>query len=351
MTSAPCPPSDVPVPSLVGWGVSPDADLVYRRLVAFGRAPAAVLTRELGFSLRRLKQALDELALLGAARRTYGQGVVVWAPRAAEGVIASLRDHSRRRHAVDAGSYPRERPAPVVEAVEQATSLGDGIRHLQTRAVTRVRLAELVSVARHEHLAMNPEPVFDAESARPAVTMDRQLLERDVAMRVLGVQSAHPDPMSSHGRRSDEPMPTYRQAPAVPMKLLVVDRQVALFPVAPHDLGQGYLEIRQAPIVAALVAAFERHWTQSRPVQEYTMPQIALDPREQALIRLLAQGHTDASAARELHISTRSVSATVRTLMDRLSVDNRFQLGLALGTLHLAAPSRRGEGEGEAMGR
>ncbi|GAA4723977.1 helix-turn-helix domain-containing protein [Phytohabitans rumicis] len=66
------------------------------------------------------------------------------------------------------------------------------------------------------------------------------------------------------------------------------------------------------------------------------MPQDMLDPREQALVKLLAQGHTDATAARELRISTRSVSSIVRTLMDRLGVDNRFQLGLALGALHAA---------------
>jgi LuxR family transcriptional regulator, transcriptional regulator of spore coat protein len=63
---------------------------------------------------------------------------------------------------------------------------------------------------------------------------------------------------------------------------------------------------------------------------------ITLSPREQALIALLAAGHTDATAARNLRISERSVSTIVRSLMDRLGVDNRFQLGLALGALNAA---------------
>jgi DNA-binding NarL/FixJ family response regulator len=68
------------------------------------------------------------------------------------------------------------------------------------------------------------------------------------------------------------------------------------------------------------------------------MPRIDLAARERALVDLLAQGHTDSSAARELRISARTVSTIVRSLMDRCGVDNRFQLGLALGVWHLAAP-------------
>lgn len=56
-------------------------------------------------------------------------------------------------------------------------------------------------------------------------------------------------------------------------------------------------------------------------------------PREKALVELLAAGHTDASAARRLGVSPRTVSYTLQSLMDRLDVENRFQLGLALGTL------------------
>ena len=66
------------------------------------------------------------------------------------------------------------------------------------------------------------------------------------------------------------------------------------------------------------------------------MAQYHLTPRERSLIHLLAQGHTDATAARELQISPRSVSNILRTLMDQFGVENRFQLGLALGALRVA---------------
>jgi DNA-binding CsgD family transcriptional regulator len=69
---------------------------------------------------------------------------------------------------------------------------------------------------------------------------------------------------------------------------------------------------------------------------EHGLPKITLSDRERELIALLAQGHTDVSAAEQLNISARSVTNILRSLMDRLGVDNRFQLGLALGFLRKA---------------
>ena len=56
-----------------------------------------------------------------------------------------------------------------------------------------------------------------------------------------------------------------------------------------------------------------------------------LTPREKAIVALLAGGHTEDSAAVELTLSRRTVQYALRGLMDRLSVENRFQLALVLG--------------------
>jgi len=72
------------------------------------------------------------------------------------------------------------------------------------------------------------------------------------------------------------------------------------------------------------------------------LPKITLTERERELIALLSEGHTDLAAAERLGISPRSVTNILRSLMDRLGVDNRFQLGLALGFLRKAqAPGAR----------
>jgi len=323
-----------PIASLVHWGRSADADLVYRTLVTFGPVAATDLGRELGLPRRRVASALDELATIGAvepgtASTRRGQ---LWKAAPPAEVFAALR---RGRLSMPSPERPRAGGGPATDELVH----GEGLRHLRTRALTRARVAELNAVATHEHLAMNPEPVFAADVARAAVPMDRMVLSRGVHMRVLGVQTARADPLLPHGRRPTESAPDYREAAVVPMKLIVVDRKVAFFPVDPGDFDRGYLEVAQPPVVSALVSLFERHWEAARDPWEWAVPQTALSPREYALITLLANGHTDASAARELHISTRSVSNILRGLMDRLGVDNRFQLGLALGALRAAEPS------------
>jgi DNA-binding NarL/FixJ family response regulator len=79
----------------------------------------------------------------------------------------------------------------------------------------------------------------------------------------------------------------------------------------------------------------DAHWKKSTGIPEITMP-FVLSHRESAVIALLVQGHTDAVVAEHLRISDRSVTNVLRAIMDRLGVDNRFQLGLALGCLSAA---------------
>jgi len=328
----------VAIPSLVPWGRSPDADLVYRAMATvIGAATAGDLARELGMARHRITDALAELESIDAVEARQPAGgprMRVWVPRPPAELIASLRRGltraSARRSAVPAprAPMPYEWMLPGVA------------RHLQTKAMTRLRLAELVGVARHEHLAMNTELVFDPASARFGVPMDRKLLARGVAMRVLGVHEGNPDPLLRYGRDPAERRPDYRTTPNVPMKLFVIDRKVALLPVAQEDFAQGYLEVAHPPLVEALVSLFDRHWDAARDILEHVVPDLIMNARERAVVTLLAAGHTDATAARELRISQRSVTNVLRALMDRLGVDNRFQLGLALGSLHVVGPRR-----------
>lgn len=74
------------------------------------------------------------------------------------------------------------------------------------------------------------------------------------------------------------------------------------------------------------------------------MPPIELSQREQELVRLLAMGYTDQAVAQKMRLSVRTVAYTMRHLMDRLGVENRFQLALLLGAAGAAPqPPRHGD--------
>jgi DNA-binding NarL/FixJ family response regulator len=294
-------------------------------------------------SRRRIGDAVDELVAIGAIGSQSARASIdaTWVAKPPGKVMSDL--HRQRSGGLPRrGRSHRGTRAAVAAMLSEAITLGDGLRHLPTRNLARQRMGELVRVASREHLSMHPDPAFPAESVRAGLPLDRVLLERGVRMRVLGVLAPEVTPSVSVRRVGAVHRPDYRQAPALPLKLIVVDRKVAFFPVDHRDLDKGYLEVAQPPVVSALAALFERQWERAWAPQEDAVAEVILSARERALIALLAEGHTDVTAAEELGVSARSVSYMMRHLMDRIEVDNRFQLGLALGALRAVPPPRRG---------
>lgn len=336
------------LPSLVRWGASADADLVYRTLVTFGPRTPGGLGAELGMAIRRVDDALAELRAAGAAtvapggRATVGRAGT-WAAVPPDRAVAALRTRRLRLADERAVADSHRRVVRGLRAQLGALTLpppalggllADQVRYLPTRELTRARYAELLP-GRRETLTINPEQAFDAESARTGAEFDRRLIAQGTRMRVLGVPPADRDTLNPAGAH---PAYQIRESLRVPLKLIVLDRAVALLPADPESIERGYVEIGHPGVVRALAEVFERHWTDAEDPRVGAVAPIELAARERALVDLLALGHTDVTAAAHLRISARSVTNTLRRLMDRLGVDNRFQLGLALGAMRAARP-------------
>jgi DNA-binding CsgD family transcriptional regulator len=230
------------------------------------------------------------------------------------------------------------RAAAAEGGVAARPCLPFGTRRLPDRASSRRRVAELMSAERVEHLAMHPEPAFSAEALAVASPLDIAILKRGVRLRSLGRPPADGDLSARHATELTRLGAQYRQAARLPHKMMIFDRRVALLAVDPLDLGRGTWEIVDPATVDSLVSLFVQHWSGAMDPHRNGVPALVLTPREKALIGLLAEGHTDATAAQHLGMSTRSVTYALRALMDRLGVENRFQLGLALGALGAVAP-------------
>jgi DNA-binding CsgD family transcriptional regulator len=317
--------------------LSADADLVYRTLAGYGVLDVATLGRELGLPVSRVSSAIDELAVIPAVRplRSSGgerTGTRRWRAEAAADVVLRLR-RGRLRVADDRTDAQPDSAHEVlaVLGVDSRDVDWDTVRRHATRAAVRARVAALVDAETTEHRAINPEPTFDAESVRHAAPQDRALLERGVRLRILGLPPADGDAAAQHGSAIVRLGAEARVTDSLDMKFMIFDRKIALVPLAGRDFVKGALEISQTEVVNRLLEVFDRTWATADEAGD-TWP-LRFDAREEALISLLAGGHTDESAARRLGISPRTVSYTLRNLMDRLGVQNRFQLGLALGAL------------------
>lgn len=317
------------VPALVRWGVSADADLVYRCLLTFGSQAAGEVAAELGLGVRRVRTALGELLAVDVVKveRESSGYASTWRALPADAVVTTLRRQALRRAAAATGADadPFERVALPA-------------RHLPDREARRRRIAELAALERVEHLSMQPEQVFSTDELSVGAPLDVAALRRGVRMRTLSRPPADGDRSAQHAIEFGQLGGEYREAARLPQKLMVFDRRVALLAVDPLDLDRGTWEVVDRAAVDSLVRLFARHWSNAVDPRRDGVPAIVLTSREKAIVALLAQGHTDAASARQLGISARSLTYTLRALMDRLGVDNRFQLGLALGALNVATP-------------
>ena len=106
--------------------------------------------------------------------------------------------------------------------------------------------------------------------------------------------------------------------------LLIVDRRTAL--LSPGGLTHDGLLLGEPLVVATLAALFEQLWREAHPVADHP-PNRAGGGREQAVLRLLRTGASDAAAARLIGVSIRTYHRNVADLMARLGATTRFQAG------------------------
>ncbi|MEU8081153.1 helix-turn-helix transcriptional regulator [Catellatospora citrea] len=325
------------VPSLMKWGVSPHADLVYRTLIAFGPWSVDSISRSLEMRARQVRSALDELTALGAAvpdraLAEIGRDERVWSSRAPAHVVSLLRDrhhrHAQARHRLERRQSRMASPDLVTDPLRIVAS---GARPVSSGPQVRARIAELNEAGRHEVLSMNPESAYSATAVKAAAPIGRKIAASGITTLNLGVPASEDDESGWHGEEMRCYGMQYRELPELPGRLVIVDRTTALVRKKRFEPAHGMWEVTAPELVAELTALFLQDWALATdPGRDWTPP-ASLSPRESTVVALLAWGFTDAAIASKLDISVRTIAYTLSSLMDRYDVTNRFQLGLRLG--------------------
>jgi DNA-binding CsgD family transcriptional regulator len=121
----------------------------------------------------------------------------------------------------------------------------------------------------------------------------------------------------------------------VPMKMKLADHTTAMLPLTPTGTA-GALVVRAPVIIAALRDYFELLWDRATPLgpsparrPESASPGSGLTPAQQAVLRLMAEGHHDEAIATRAGVSTTSVRRHIKAIMDKLGVNSRFAAGAA----------------------
>ncbi|MHA6761454.1 hypothetical protein [Streptacidiphilus sp. PAMC 29251] len=198
-------------------------------------------------------------------------------------------------------------------------------------------LTRLVSRASRELLTAQPSP-RKVSAIKLAENRDLEALERGVAMRTLYAPAAigdprwlreYVEPAMSRGaqvRVVDTPVPFLR--------LICVDRTWLVTEVldpeqAEHDprtrIAQA-LVTRDPATVAAFIHNFERDWAQARPLS-LLPPTEQRNPIQQAIITALKTGADHEAIAKQLNITSRTVTKHATAHRTTLGATPGFQHG------------------------
>lgn len=311
-------------------GLSEEAELVYRTVLAEPAWGAADLAVHLRLTERAVRKALDQLADLALLRRAPdSEAFQVVSPQVGLAALLTCVEEQvrQRQRGLDA---TREAIAAIVN--QHASRKPDGVDGIRLEGVeaVRSRLAELAYAATKECWSFSPGASRRPEAMEASRPLNRAAIERGVELRCVYQDAHRNDPATvAHARWLAGLGGKLRTVPRLPMQLIIVDRNVAILPISPTDPRVGALEVHNPGLLVAICALFEQVWSIATPLDcAAARNDHGLSPSEQEVLKLLAMGHTDETVARRLGVSVRTVRRTIAEFTERLDATSRFQAGV-----------------------
>jgi DNA-binding CsgD family transcriptional regulator/sugar-specific transcriptional regulator TrmB len=313
-------------------GLDDFCELVYRTTLTYPNPTIAELADVLDLPPSEIRVAVEDLARLSLLRPTRNDAEKLRPVSPDLGLASLFQRHeselssrleklkaSRAEVAVLVSEYEKSRPT-ISDSEAEVLIGADAVRD---------RLEELVYRCQHEVLSLVPggsRPAANTESSRGP---DADALGRGVVLRRIYLNSVRNDPTTlNHTRWIVENGGKIRTAPALPIGLIIIDRNLVLLPLLPEPSGEDALIMRNASVVAAMVALFGREWESAVPLDaSIRRDNDGLTDLERKLMELLTHGHTDDVIARRLGVSVRTSRRITADLMKRLGAQSRFQAG------------------------
>ncbi|GAA1192028.1 DNA-binding CsgD family transcriptional regulator [Kitasatospora gansuensis] len=318
---------------LTTLGLDSTSEAVYRAMLAHPQDGVTALSERLRRpedEIRRSLDTLSELALLrpsgerAGALRAVSPDIgmeILMARQQAELAAQQLRIEASRAAAAQLiAEYADLRPATSHPGVEQLVGI-DQIRD---------RLARIGRELREEVMTFAPEGAQKPEHIESARPLNQDLLDRGVRMRTIYLDSVRNSPHTvEYVNWLTERGGQVRTVPTLPTRMIIADRSTAVIPVSSDDTAAGAVVLTGQGTITVLCALFESVWAGAQPLGEGSAPsELGLSAQESAIIRLLAEGHTDDAIAKRLGVSPRTARRLATDLMERLGARSRFEAGV-----------------------
>jgi len=280
--------------------------------VSVGKATRVIASLEAKGLVARSGTAIDHVVAsppdiaLGALIVEHQEGI-----RQAELEMRALRE----RYLAASSS----RAEQVVDVVRGREAVRQRFNQLQ-RGARR----EVLEFVKGDVVAVSVEENVEEEQAISRGVVYRFLLERQTLERP-GLMAALSETI--------QPGVELRVTRELPIRLIVVDREIAMIPLAgaTDDQSGGALLLRAGGLLDLAVSLFEVKWrdaTRLDAVVDGAVEGSELSARERQILLMLNAGLTDRTVATRLGLSARTVQRYVADMMERAEVDTRLQLGV-----------------------
>ncbi|MER5275775.1 LuxR C-terminal-related transcriptional regulator [Streptomyces sp. NPDC002809] len=307
-------------------------EVVYRAVLTAPQVAVRDLAESVGAGAARTGQALKRLAALGLVRRMGRGQWEALSPHSAlsallhrrrsetETVFAGVETELADLHRLHRAGQLRSDPGALVEVLTGQEVMARRVEEL-SRSVT----THLWTLDKPPYL----EPVGEPHHNEQETSTTREWLERGVDIRgVYCLESIEPPGrlesilnLAALGEQS-------RLLPHLPFKARIVDRRVAVVPLAGGSKDSIVL-VHPSGLLDGLIELFEAYWERAEPLLSQGLGMVEGPSEEELmLVRLLHAGFKDQAIARQLGVSVRTATRRVAALMRKLNAVTRFQAGV-----------------------
>lgn len=312
---------------LDGVGLGEVEERAYRVLLRHPRLLARELGEALDMPMLSARRAVETLVAAGLATiddATPPQYAPV-DPRVGIPILVRARQAELERTTAAIDTYAAEYMERMLRSEPQQL-----VEVLDGPSVISERLEALLRTAEREVIAFE-EPPYVTDVPRSESETEEVLLARGVRVRAVYGASVLDVPERVDAiRRLSGLGEEARVAAHVPLKMMLIDRRVAVVPLTAREESTRTTAVLvwQSRLCDALVELFEVSWELASPVFADAAAVGDLSSLDSELLRLLSAGLKDETVARHLALSERTVRRHVAELIDRLGASSRFQAGV-----------------------
>jgi len=284
-----------------------------------------------------LAQGMDNADVDSALRLLAARGFITLDPGGTFEVIAprtALPHHAldleRRANALRAAAHELEQI--YRGGREHGNGPGGGLQPLHSPEEISSASSRVISEARERVICLHALTTRTLELLRTPLASQRRpaagLSGHPVALQAVFDSRVldQPDALRVLQARADGGE-RHRVCPDVPLGVVVADGATAVLDFSfSGSVGPVGLLVRARPLAQALRDLAERFWGLAGPVPSRPR-RPGLTQRDTTILTLMASGVADATIARQVSVSQRTVERRVRALMDQLGAETRFQAG------------------------